>query len=256
MPILRVDNYYDAYRLRAQADDVHELAARPDKKPLTEFVNRRILEIMELKPHDVLVDIGCGDAALLRMSTGRTATSLGIVSTVHEQRKLESIFPGLSIRAADVGCLPLEAASANKIVCNAVLLYLPSESQVRAALCEIARIARPGATILIGEIPEVDEYQHYGMYRGNSMVGLLSHVLKRNGLRAFLGMIRLWLKSAFGNEQIVLNSAGIFHVSHQKMIEMGERCGLKLKNYFKHQELNSSGAVVDSAFRYDYIFTV
>jgi hypothetical protein len=50
MPVLRIDNYSDAYRIRAGCADPHELAARPDKKPLTEFVNRRILEALDLKP--------------------------------------------------------------------------------------------------------------------------------------------------------------------------------------------------------------
>ncbi|HUM06780.1 MAG TPA: class I SAM-dependent methyltransferase [Terriglobales bacterium] len=256
MPVLRVDNYCDAYRLRARAADIHELAARPNKKHVTEFVNRRILEILQVEPGDFLVDIGCGDAALLRMSAGRTAKSVGIVSTSEEKEKLDAAFPGLSITVADVGCIPLESAAANKIVCNAVLLYLPSEERVKAALREIARIARPGATILVGEIPEVDEYKHYGMYRGSSMLAYLWHLLTRNGLRSFLGMIRLWWKAVFGQQQIVLNSAGVFHMPHDRFVELATGCGLKLKSCFRHKELNQERAVVDSEFRYDYMFTV
>jgi hypothetical protein len=97
----------------------------------------------------------------------------------------------------------------SKIVCNGVLILFAHEEAVQAALREMARIARPGATIWIGEIPEIDEYSYYGMYGGNSMVAFLWHVLRHNELRSFLGMIRRWLKAVVGSEQIILNSAGI-----------------------------------------------
>jgi len=69
-------------------------------------------------------------------------------------------------------------------------------------------------------------------------------------------MIRRWGKAVLGKEQIVLNSAGIFHVGPEKMVEMAEGCGLKLKTYFRHKEVDQQGSVVDSQFRYDYLFTV
>src|SRR6266496_3207941 len=173
MPVLRINNYFDAYRLRAQAEDLHELAARPDKKAVTEFVNRQIMEMIELQPEDSLVDIGCGDGSLPRMAAGRCTNAIGIVSTEEEQRRLAAEFPALSIKAGDVQSLPLASQSASKVVCNATLLYLQSDSEVQAALCEIARIARPGATVLVGEIPKIDEYAHYGIYRGTYLLGFL-----------------------------------------------------------------------------------
>jgi len=256
MPILRINNYVDAYRLRAQSKDIHELAARPDKKPLTEFVNRQILDAIQPGPDDFLVDIGCGDASLLRMAGARGFKCLGVVSSVEEQLALESAFPGLSVVAGQAQSLPLESGSASKIVCNATLFYLPTEADVKAALREMARIACPGAIIWVGEIPEIDEYAHYGMYRGTSMLGLLWHLWRRNGLRSFLGMIRLWARAVTGDEQIVLNSAGIFQAGPNKMVALAESCGLRLKTCFRHKELDREGKVVNAEFRYDYVFTV
>src|SRR5215472_10472025 len=95
MPVIRVDNYIDAYRLRSHAEDVHELAARPGKKSVTEFVNRRILEELQPAPGDLVVDIGCGDGSLLRM-LDESIKSVGIVATIEEKLRLESVYPGLS----------------------------------------------------------------------------------------------------------------------------------------------------------------
>ena len=256
MPVVRINNYADAYRLRAQAEDIHELAARPNRKSLTEFVNRQILSALQIAPDDVLVDIGCGDATLLRMARVRASKCIGVSVSVEEQKRLESAFPGLSFIASHAQSLPLDSRSATKIVCNATLFYLPSEDDIVAALREMARIARPGATIWIGDMPEIDEYAHYGMYRGTSMLALLRHLMKHNGLRAVAGMLRRWLKATVGSEQIVLNSCGILYAGPEKMLQLAESCGLKLKTHFRHRELDESDEVVDSKFRYDYIFTV
>jgi hypothetical protein len=256
MPVLRVNNYIDAYRLRAQSEDVHELAARPDKKPLTEFVNRQIFDAIQPGQNDFLVDIGCGDASLVRMAAARMSHCVGTVGSAEEERKLKATFPGLSVVTCEMQSLPFEPGSVSKVVCNAALMYLPSEDDVKAVLREIARIARSGATIWVGEVPEIDEYMHYGSYRGTSMPGLVWHVLSHNGLRASLGMVRRWARAVFGDEQIVLNSAGIFYARPEKMVALAENCGLRLKTYFRHKELDRQGKPVDSQFRYDYIFTI
>ncbi len=256
MPVLRIDNYIDDYRLRASCEDLHELAARPNRKAVTEFVNRRILKALDLASDDVLVDIGCGDASLLRMADGQASERIGIVITLEEKLRLESSFPNCRFVASHAQKLPLDSNSASKVVCNTTLLYLPGESDVLAAIREMSRISRPGATIWVGEIPEIDEYAHYKMYRGHSMFAYLKHLLRHNGLRSCLGMIRLWLKASLGSEQIILNSAGIFYAGPEKMISLANVGGLRLKTYFRHQEVDEEGKVVDSPFRYDYIFTV
>jgi len=219
-------------------------------------VNRRILNAIQPGPDDFLVDIGCGDATLLRMAHMRTPNCIGIVGTVEEAGRLASTFPGLNFEASNAQALSLESEIASKIVCNATLFYLPSESDVMAALREMARIARPGATIWIGEIPEIDEYAYYGTYRGTSMIGLLWHLLRHNGIRSFLGLLRRWMMAVIGSERIVLNSAGMFHASPEGMQAMAEKCGLRLETFFRHEELDQVGNVVNSKFRYNYIFTI
>jgi len=177
------------------------------------------------------------------------------VSTEEEKARLESALPNLRFIASTAQKLPLPSNSASKIVCNGVLILFAREEDVRAALCEMARIAQPGATIWVGEITEIDECAYYGMYRGHSMFGLLWHLLRHNGLRSFLGMIRRWLKAVTGSYQIVLNSARNFYVKPDNMISLAQDCGLQLKTYFRHKELDPAGNVVESKFRYNYIFT-
>ncbi len=256
MPVFRVNNFVDAYRLRARSEDIHDLAARSNKKALTDFVSREISKALNLEPNDVLVDIGCGDGSLLKIVRGHVSQCIGTTGSIEEKTRLESAIPGVSFIASPAQQLPLASAIASKVVCNATLFYLPSENDVQAALREMARIAMPGATVWVGEIPDVDEFRHYGMYCGTSMLEFLWHLLKRNGIRSFLGMIRRWAKALVGREQIVLNSARIFYASPQKLITLAESCGLRIKTYFRHMQLDDGGNVIHSEFRYDYVFTV
>ncbi|HYM79309.1 MAG TPA: methyltransferase domain-containing protein [Candidatus Dormibacteraeota bacterium] len=253
MAVLRVDNYIEAYRLRALSPDIHRLTAR-NSVAQTEFALSQIVEKMNLGAEDVLVDIGCGDGSLLKMAEGRVARRIGVVPTVEEKVRVQTIVPGAEIVSSLAQELSLDPGIASKIVCNGVLILLHSEDRVMSALREMHRIARPGATIWVGEMPEVDEYAVYGKYSGTSMTGMLWHLLKHNGLRAFLGMCRRWLRAAVGKEQIVLNSAGIYYAEPAKMIAMAQACGLRLKTYFRHKDLDQQGNIVDSRFRYDYVF--
>jgi Methyltransferase domain len=255
MPVLRVNNYPDYYRLRAQSKDIYALAGRYDKTSTTEFVNRKILEEIAPGQSDVLLDIGCGDASLLKMAHGRVLECIGTTTTPEEKARLESALPNLRFIVSTAQVLPLESGSVSKIVCNSVLLLIQDESDVRTALREMVRVARTDATIWVGEIPTRDEVEYYGQYRGNSMLGFLWHLLRHQGLRAFFGMIRRWLKAVIGTEQIILNSARGFCLEPEKMIALARDCGLLLTTYSRHKELDPAGNIADSEFRYDYVFT-
>jgi SAM-dependent methyltransferase len=255
MPIVRLRDHIEDYRLKALSPEMHQMAGRGDKKALTEFANKSILSQVCLGCDDVLVDIGCGDGLLLRMASGRTSAAFGIIPTADEKTRLQAVMPAVNFLVGTAQKLPLQSESASKIVCNGVLLLLESECEVRAALSEITRIARPGANIWVGEIPCVDEFAEFRMYRGTSMVGLLRYLLLNHGIRSFLGMCRRSAKAVLGNERIVLNSAGLFYANPAKVIELAQSCGLRLNSYFKHKEIDQEGRVVDSKYRYDYLFT-
>lgn len=254
MPIIRVANYVEFYRHLATSSGLNALSGRgSDETAATEFANRRVLEAMELVNGDVLVDVGCGDGSLLEMA-GAGCKRIGIVPTVEEQSKLQRNLADMTFLVGRAQRLPLDAESASKIVCNGVLLLLESEEVVRMALKEIARVARPGARIWLGEVPEADELHEFGKYRGSSVTGFLGHQLTKNGLRAFLSSAKTVAVSLLGSQTLVLSAARIFHAKPEKFIAMARECGLRPVTRFKYKRLDRSGEVIESPFRWNYVF--
>jgi SAM-dependent methyltransferase len=253
MPIIRVSDHVEAYRIRALAPDLHQMAGRDHKEALTQFVNSEILHAMDLEAADVFLDVGCGDGCLIRQVAG-VSQRIGIVPTKEERDRLTAMLPNVDLYVGLAQKLPLGSGTATKIVCNSVLLLMKSEHDVVEALREIARVAKPGAMIWIGEIPTIDEFAQYKMYCGTSIAGLLWYLLKNHGVRTFLGMCRKLIRSTLGREALVLNSARLYNSSPDHFIALAEGCGLRLDNYFKHRELDSEGRIVDSAYRFNYVF--
>jgi hypothetical protein len=176
-----------------------------------------------------------------------------VIPTIEEQQKLLIAYPQISFLVGLAQELPLESESVSKIACNGVLLLLGTEDKVITALQEIARVARPGAQIWIGEIPAANELEHFKIYRGGTVPGLLWHQLRHKGLRPFLSTCKLALRSVIGRDTLEIFSYPVFYSPPENFLKLIEGCGLKTHKYFKHRRLDTSGKVIESPCRYNYL---
>src|SRR6266853_2008207 len=154
--ITRSDDYVEYCRETAKrARDPHDLALRGRHlKQITKLIHERIVEAVELRSGDDLVDIGCGDGTLLRMAERMgTRSAVGLLATDEEVAVLRRA--GLNVKQGLTDQLPLADENASVVVCNNVLLVVPRQ-QIPASLREIYRIAKPGSRIFLGEIPFVE----------------------------------------------------------------------------------------------------
>jgi ubiquinone/menaquinone biosynthesis C-methylase UbiE len=171
--------------------DIHEFSGRSNHR-LTEFINQRILSELRIEPHDRLVDIGCGDGTLLQSALlAGLSDAVGLSGTEEEAERLRAL--GLNVTQAHTDSLPLPDESASAVVCNSVL-HIDSPNKIPTSLREIARIAEPEARIWIGELPRFREPSSVRTFE--SVPEMLSWVLRKRGLRAFLGMCRRLLTGA------------------------------------------------------------
>ena len=252
-PVFKVSNYVDAYRLRAKySRDVHELDGRRGFRRLTEFTNLQICESVHIDSVDSLVDIGCGDGCLLAVAKERgVQNAIGLSGSEEEAQRLRDA--GFNVLQAFTNSLPLPDSTATVVVCNSVLLIVPRR-EIPASLTEIARIARPGARIWLGEIPCIPELQ--SVPRHNSVSAMLRYLLHTHGLRTYLGMCRRLISSLLRGEPFILNSSPVtlFFSEPEEFIQMAADAGLELKRYFRHEVIDTSGKIRETEGRFNYIF--
>jgi ubiquinone/menaquinone biosynthesis C-methylase UbiE len=231
-------------------DDLHRLAGRGPYKAVTEFVNHRISEELAFRPEDHFVDIGCGHGFLLRLANANGVKSaIGLNATEEEVTPLRAL--GLDVRLGRTDSIPLPDASASVVTCNSVLLLVPQHLMSKS-LHEIARICRPNARVWLGEIPRVEEITSVPKHK--SIPEMMWWLLRKRGLRSFLGMCRRLLSGEQRGPLLVNPQAAIFFAPPEAFIKMAEDAGLRIERDFQHQTIDENQQPFFSKTRHDYLF--
>ncbi|HUA16299.1 MAG TPA: class I SAM-dependent methyltransferase [Verrucomicrobiae bacterium] len=231
--ITRSDNYVEYCRQTAKhARDVHDLALRGrDQQEVTKVIHQHIVEAVELRPEDDLVDVGCGDGILLRMA-GEIGvhSAVGFLATEEEVAVVRRA--GLDVRQALSDHLPAADASASVVVCNCVLPVVPRE-KIPATLHEISRIAKPHARIFLGEVSVAEEPDPTPRFK--SRREMLSFLLHNRGLRAWFGMLRrmIWWQIT-AKPAVILPGTGIsFFAAPDEFVAMAGAVGMEILRYWE-----------------------
>ena len=244
--ISRSEDYVEYCRETAlHLRNTQDLALRgKDKADVTRRIQERILRTIDLSPEDDMVDIGCGDGTLLRMSLGRGVHSaVGLLATEEEAAVVRGL--GLEVRQGFTDRLPLADESASVVVCNNVLLIVPRE-KVLPSLREMYRIAKAGARIFIGEIPldpgppPEPEFE--------SATDTLAYLYRKHGLRTCMGMLRRMMYWKLTRQPMIIRGGSTisFYAQPGEFIAMGEAAGLRIVRNWPHEDWPAN--------RYNYLF--
>jgi ubiquinone/menaquinone biosynthesis C-methylase UbiE len=237
--ISRSDDYVEYCRETAKsARDLHDLALRgKDKKEITRLIHEHIVDAVELRPGDDLVDIGCGNGILLRMAQEiGVHSALGLLATDEEVALVRRT--GLDVRQGLSDHLPLPDASASVVVCNNVLLIVPRE-KISASLREFCRIAKPGARIFVGEIPFVEQQDPTPQF--TTRRELLSHLYREHGLRTWFGMLRrmAWWR-IIGKPAIIRPGTAVsFFATPEEFVELAQTAGMEIVRYWQSDHITT-----------------
>ena len=192
---------------------------------MTRIIHEHIVDAVELRPGDDLVDIGCGDGILLRMAQeAGVRNAVGLLATEEEVALVRRT--GVDVRQGLAHQLPLPDACASVVVCNGVLLIVPREN-IPASLAEICRIARPDARIFIGEIPFTEP--HDPTPRFTTRRQTLGYLFRERGLRSWFGMLRrmAWWQITGKPAVIRAGTAVSFYASAGEFIALAEAAGME-----------------------------
>ena len=111
----------------------------------TRFKERQILRLLNIRPSDRLLDVGCGIGYLSGLARSSGADVVGIDMSfralLHARDRVKGHFA-----TAGAGELPFADNSFDRVIFADVIEHVPDDS---LALCEIVRVAKAGAVIVI-----------------------------------------------------------------------------------------------------------
>ena len=112
--------------------------------PIVDAMAARVAELALAGGAPEVVDLCCGQGTLTAMLAERASVTGVDFSPVMLARAAKAV-PAARLIEADLRALPLEDASVASATCNHGLMHVPDR---RAALAEIARVLRPGGTLV------------------------------------------------------------------------------------------------------------
>jgi SAM-dependent methyltransferase len=244
--ITRSTDYVEYCRENAtRIKTLHDLALRgAGKEAITAAIHQRIVEEVALGPDDDLVDIGCGEGRLLRLAAQiGVRSAIGFLATNEEVALVKAT--GVNVKQAFSDELPLPDACASVVVCNNVLLIIPRE-KVLPSLGEMARIAKPGARIFIGELPYVPGPPLDPQF--DTARETLAYLYGRYGLRTCLGMARRMMYWKFAGKPMVIRDGTqvSFYATAEEMNAVAREAGLEPVRHWQHEHPKT---------RNNYLFT-
>ncbi|SMC28385.1 Methyltransferase domain-containing protein [Andreprevotia lacus DSM 23236] len=201
--------------------DTPELAEQYDRVSDLQYEHgQHLLNALQLKPGETLLDVGCGTGRLTAFAArhfiGPTGRVLGIDPLplridIGRRRAEELGLAQLSFNVGQAEALHAVAdASADAVVLNSVYHWLPDKAP---ALAEAIRVLKPGGRIAISSASRE---------RPHDVQRLVSEVLAEAGLGRGQGSGSTPHKVSFGELAFQLESAG-FHVDEIRLRRFADR---------------------------------
>jgi len=156
-------------------------ASRYESNPLSGWLTRiqdEALAALELRPDDVLLDVGCGTGVAVRKAAPTVREAVGVdvaPAMVVQARRLAEGVPNVDFVEGDSRELPFENGTFTAVVCTTSFHHYPDPA---GAVWEMARVLQPGGRLVIGDpcadrlaVRVVDRFNriwepsHVGFYR-------------------------------------------------------------------------------------------
>jgi ubiquinone/menaquinone biosynthesis C-methylase UbiE len=96
----------------------------------------------------VALDAACGTGRHTAYLASRHRQTIGVDGSPEMLRRARARVPAAEFRPGDLGALPLEDARVDLAVCALALTHVPD---LRPAIGELARVVRPGGTIILSD---------------------------------------------------------------------------------------------------------
>ena len=251
MGIYRDRDRQREYPLLALSDDVRDLSGRQGRSELTDAISRHIVELLAPGSSARILDIGCGDASLLRIleREGHQGALTGVLPSPEEvQRLVESLALSgsrIDIVLGDTEKTGLAAGSYDIVIVNGVLHL--AQPDPHASLLEFHRLLSRGGTVFLGEIPDRDEFSHHAQY-----TSAIDYLVHQRSPREFASGAARVARYAFTRRPFLERQSTVFHATPTVFQGMLEAAGFDDVSWRRQGASEAGGQVVESATRWDY----
>jgi SAM-dependent methyltransferase len=123
-------------------------SAYRERTPWTELRLQTVAELVEPRPGDRVLDLGCAAGAITDFLSQHGCRVVGVDVEPRAIEKARSVFPSREFVLADVRSLPFEAGSFDKAVAADLVEHVDDET-FRSMLRELRRVLVPGGTLTI-----------------------------------------------------------------------------------------------------------
>ncbi len=101
-----------------------------------------------------VLEVGCGAGAVLSLLVNSGAALTGVDYSEPHIAIARKVLPDVDLRVGEAAVLPFDAAAFDAVFFYGVFLYFPDLTYAAQAIEEMLRVARPGAPLLIMDIPD------------------------------------------------------------------------------------------------------
>jgi SAM-dependent methyltransferase len=151
----------------------------------------RLLELAGVSAGDRVLDVGCGSGVVARAAHGAVGPS-GTVTGVDPNDGMLAVAsrtqPDLTWIKGVAEDLPIETATMDRVICQFAVMFFSDRAR---AVAELARVARPGGTVVVATWAELDTTSGYA-----AMVDLLREVAGDEPADALLAPFSVGTESA------------------------------------------------------------
>jgi len=117
-------------------------------------IRRLIVDHLRIEPGMRVLEAGCGAGAVLSLLVDTGATLTGVDYSEPHIAIARKVLPGVDLRVGEAAALPFDAAAFDAVLSYGVFLYFADLTYAARVLGEMLRVARPGAPLLIMDIPD------------------------------------------------------------------------------------------------------